>query len=283
VFHTQSSAEYWTRAGSLPHTDPLGQRDARPPETVRFYSFGGTQHGPAGYPPTKGLGQNLANPGDYKPFLRALIVMAHRLRASDQGQYAIDRMPPSVMPRINDGTLLPWRDVAASFPKIPGVKRPEVIHEPLWLFLGERWHTERIVDLQPPRVLGSYRVLAPKVDADGNDLGCLQPPEVAVPVATYTGWNLRRAEAGAEDELVGLVGSYIPFPATKAEREQTGDPRASLEERYGSHAEYLRRFTAECRRLQAAGWLVAEDAERLPNLHAERTRPLFARFDAAAR
>jgi hypothetical protein len=190
-------------------------------------------------------------------------------------------IPPSIIPRINDGTLIPWRDAVAMFPKIPGVKTPNTIHEPLWLFWGERWHTERIIDVQPPRVLGSYRVLVPKVDSDGNDLGCLQPPEVAVPVGTYTGWNLRRADVGAEDELVSLVGSFIPFPATKKEREATGDPRPSLEERYGTHAEYVRRFTVECQRLQAAGWLIPEDAERLPKLHAERTREAFAKFDAA--
>jgi len=126
-------------------------------------------------------------------------------------------------------------------------------------------------------------VLVPKVDPDGNDLGCLQPPEVAVPVGTYTGWNLRSAEAGAEDELVSLVGSFIPFPASKKEREASGDPRASLEERYGTHAEYVRRFTAECQRLQAAGWLIPEDAERLPKLHAERTRAAFAKFDPSAK
>jgi hypothetical protein len=282
VLHTQSSAEYWTRAGSLPHTDPLGRRDAKPPSLTRFYTFGGTQHGPAGYPPERGLGQNASNPGDYKPFLRALLMTVIQSQYADQWLRA-EEFPPSIVPRINDGTLLPWRDALAGFPKIPGVKTPNVIHEPLWLFHGDRWHTERIIDVQPPRVLGSYRVLAPRVDPDGNDLGCLLPPEVAVPVGTYTGWNLRRATAGAEDELVSLTGSFLPFPVTKADREQTSDPRPSLQERYGTHAEYVRRFTAECQRLQAAGWLIPEDAERLPKLHADRTRTAFAKFDDAAK
>ena len=53
-------------------------------------------------------------------------------------------------------------------------------------------------------------------DADGNDLGTLLPAEVAVPLATYTGWNLRRREAGAEGMLASLAGSYLPFPRTRA-------------------------------------------------------------------
>jgi hypothetical protein len=269
VLHTQSAAEYWTRAGSLPHTDPLGTRDAEPPANVRFYSFGGTQHGPSGYPPQKGIGQTLANPGDYRPFLRALLL------ALDKHCRDGDPLPPSAMPTIAEGTLVDWRQPANGFPNIPGVRYPEIINEPLWLFRGPRWHTERIIDVQPPRVLGQYRVLAPKSDADGNDLGCLLPPEVAVPVATYTGWNLRREDVGAANELVSLVGSYIPLHVTDAEQQQTGDPRRSVRSRYGTHAEYVARFTAECQRLHAAGYLTAEDAERLPKVHAERVKALF--------
>jgi len=149
ILHTQSSAEYWTRAGSLPHTDPLGLHDAELYGCVRFYTFGGTQHGPAGYPPEKGISQQLANPADYRPFLRALLLKAREEELKGAAPQ------PSIMPRINDGTLIPWRDAVAMFPKIPGVKTPNTIHEPLWLFWGERWHTERIIDVQPPRVLGS--------------------------------------------------------------------------------------------------------------------------------
>lgn len=273
VLHTQSSAEYWTRAGSLPHTDPLGTKDANPPDNVRFYAFGGTQHGPSGYPPQKGNGQTLANPGDYRPFLRALLL------ALDSHCRDGAPLPPSVVPRIADGTLVDWRQSSTGFPDIPGVKYPEVIHEPLWLFRGPRWHTERIIDVQPPRALGSYRVLAPKCDADGNDVGCLLPPEVAVPVATYTGWNLRREDVGATNELVSLTGSYIPFPVTDADQQSSGDPRRSVQSRYGTHAEYVARFLAECQRLQTAGYLLAEDVDRLPKLHAERVKALFVTSD----
>src|SRR5207245_59804 len=109
---------------------------------------------------------------------------------------------------------------------------------------------------------------------DGNDLGTLLPPEVAVPLATYTGWNLRRRDVGAEAMLASLMGSYFPFPRTKAEARASGDPRQSLEERYGSFAEYRKRFNRHCAALVKKGYLLQEDADRLmPGL--EKVRPMF--------
>lgn len=264
VMHTQSAAEYWTRSGSLPHTDPLGTRDATPPDNVRFYTFGGTQHGPAGYPPSRGDGQNLANPGDYRPYLRSLLLSLDRWVR--EGKPA----PPSVCPTIAEGTLVDWHQAATGFPMIPGVNYPLVIQQPDYLDFGPRWLDDRIPDVQPPIPRGSYRVLVPRCGLDGNELGCLSPPEVAVPVATYTGWNIRRAEAGAENELVSLGGSYIPFARNKTTREANGDPRESLEERYGSLEEYLKQLSATCDKLCDDGYLLREDVARIIELQRER-------------
>jgi hypothetical protein len=96
-----------------------------------------------------------------------------------------------------------------------------------------------------------------------------------VPAGTYTGWNLRRSDAGAENELVSLVGSFIPFPATAAERQQSGDPRKSLAERYPTINAYVAQFEATCDRLQAGGYLLAEDAQRLVEVHRDRVSPLL--------
>ena len=101
----------------------------------------------------------------------------------------------------------------------------------------------------------------PHVDEDGNDLGGLRSPEVMVPVGTHTGWNLRRA-GFAEGDLASLAGSFVPFARTRAEREADGDPRRSIEERYASHEEYVRQMAEAVRQLQAAGFLLEEDAER---------------------
>lgn len=269
VMHTQSSGEYWTRSGSLVHTDVLGLRDSDLPERVRIYAFGGTQHGPAGWPLSPGSGQNLPNPGNYKPFLRALLL------ALDQWSATGTPPPASCYPTITGGTLVDWRHSSTGFPNIPNVNYPEIIQQPHCLDFGPRWQSQRIIDFQPPHIRGDYKVLAPRADADGNDLGCLQPPEVAVPVATYTGWNIRKADSGGEGQLVSLTGSYIPFPRTKADRERTGDPRRSVEERYGSLDEYVKQFTAACEKLEASGYLLHEDATRLIKLHRERVAKLF--------
>lgn len=269
IMHTQSAGEYWTRSGSLTHTDPTGQRDVAVPDCVRIYLFGGTQHGPAGFPPSRGQGQNLANPGDYKPYLRALLL-------------ALDRWcregtcpPPSVFPTIADGTLVPWDQASTRFPEIPGVRYPTIIQQPPLLDWGPRWDSERIADHQPPKIRGTYTVRVPVCGPDGNELGCLSPPEVAVPLATFTGWNPRNKESGAENQLMSLTGSYIPFATTRAERQTSGDPRPSLEERYGSLDKYIDQLRSKCRDLETGGYLLPEDTERVLRLQSERAKPLF--------
>jgi hypothetical protein len=259
VLHTQSAAEYWHRAGSLVHTDPLGTRDAEIPANVRVYAFGGTQHGPASYLPKMGIGDNLPNPGDYRPFLRAL------LDALDT--WVRDGTPPpdSVYPRLADMTLVPWQQKHTGFPAVPGVRYPEVIHQPFALDFGPEFLNKGTMTVQPPRVAGQYTVLVPKSDTDGNDLGTLLPAEVAVPLATFTGWNLRRREVGAEGALVSLQGSYLPFPKTLAERIRAGDPRRSIAERYVTFEGYRRQFEQACDRLVRQRYLLDEDRLRLLN------------------
>jgi hypothetical protein len=82
-------------------------------------------------------------------------------------------------------------------------------------------------------------LLIPQVDRDGNERAGIRLPDIAAPLGTYTRWNFRNAKIGAPDQLFPLLGSYIPFAASKAEREQARDPRASIEERYPSRERYL--------------------------------------------
>lgn len=257
VMHTQSAAEYWHRSGSLVHTDPLGARDADIPDNVRIYAFGGTQHGPAADLPQRGIAENLANPGDYRPQLRAL------LDALDAWVKDGTAPPPSVYPRIDQGTLVYWSQKSTGFPGLPGVRYPEVIQRPAALDFGPDFLARGIITIEPPKVGGQYFVQVARSGPDGNDLGSLLPAEVAVPLATYTGWNLRRREVGAEANLANLLGSYIPFAKTKVDREKAGDSRPSLEERYGSFAEYQKRFSANCEEMVKKRYLLKEDADRL--------------------
>ena len=79
--------------------------------------------------------------------------------------------------------------------------------------------------------------MVPAVDGDGNETGGVRLPDIAAPLGTHTGWNLRR-EGFAPGELA-LLGSYLPFARTAAERLASGDPRPSLEERYRNHDAYV--------------------------------------------
>jgi len=268
IMHTQSAAEYWHRAGSLVHTTPLGTRDADIPEDVRIYAFGGTQHGPAKDPPERGMADNLPNPGNYRPLLRAL------LDAMDAWVRDGTAPPPSVYPMIERGTLVKWDQASTGFPSLPGVRYPEVIQRPPFLWLGPDFEAKGIISVEPPEVKAQYTVMVMKSGPDGNDLGTLLAPEVAVPLATYTGWNLRRRDAGAEAMLASLQGSYIPFAKTKDERKKAGDPRDSIEERYGSFGKYVKQFDANCLEMVKRRYLLAEDAERLVK-EREKVRGLF--------
>jgi len=113
----------------------------------------------------------------------------------------------------------------------------------------------------PPIEGPPYNALVPAVDADGNETAGVCLPDVAVPLATYTGWNVRHADSGAPDEWLLRAGATLPFPRTVAERRITGDPRPSIEERYPSKEDFLTRVRAAADALAAARYLLEEDVE----------------------
>ena len=123
--------------------------------------------------------------------------------------------------------------------------------------------TASLANALPITLKDSYRVLVPKVDADGNEVAGLRMPEVTVPMGTGAGWNVRAAEAGAAGELCYLEGSFVPFAKTKAEREAKKDPRASLEERYQDRAGYAAKVREAATALQRDGYLLEEDVTRI--------------------
>ena len=252
IMHTQSAAEYWHRAGSIVHTDPLATTDAEIPENVRIYAFGGTQHGPAAFPPTKGVSDNYVNFGDYRPLLRALLV------SLDEWVKDGKAPPPSIYPRLSERSLVAWTQEATGFPKIPGVRFPMVIQQPSYNDYGPDFLTKKIIGIEPPKVIGDYKVLVPRSDADGNDVGTLLPPEVAVPLGTYTGWNLRRKEFGADGALTSLQGSFIPF-SVKAQKD---DPRSPISKRYEDVKVYKLHLDDVCANMVKERYLLAEDRPR---------------------
>ena len=132
------------------------------------------------------------------------------------------------------------------------------------------------MDIHPPRQIGNgaYTILVPKVDRDGNDIAGIRLPAVQVPIATYAGWNLQ-PRGLAEDELSGLLGSYIAFAKTKAERRKAGDPRLSVEERYKDQTDYVQKISRATRSLVEKRFLLPEDAQRM--IHEAKKRRLFAK------
>jgi hypothetical protein len=187
--------------------------------------------------------------------MRALLPTLHRWVTDGTSP------PASLYPTFRDGTLVPAASVA--FPAIPGVASPRALAG------GPRAANP----LLPRDGAGApLPLLLPQVDADGNELAGLRLPEVAVPLATYTGWNFRTPAAGSPDETVMLAGSWIPFPPTRAARAAAHDPRRSVEERYASRADYLARFERAATALVQQHLLLAED---LPTL----LREAGARWD----
>jgi hypothetical protein len=241
VFYTNSSVEYWGlgRAAALIHTTLDGRSDAVTPDNVRIYHFAGTQHIPGGYLGTPG--QQQPNPNQYGWGLRALLVAMH--------QWLKDgNMPPeSRHPGLSDQSLVPRQDL--DFPKLPGVSSPLSIPGGYRADLGV-----------PPRA-PLLPFLVPQVDADGNEIGGILLPDVAVPLATYTGWNFRNPSVGQPGELLPLIGSYIPLPLTRQAAEQIHDPRLSITDRYGSRARYEALVTDRAVQLVQQGYLLREDIQ----------------------
>ena len=247
IMHWDSGTESWQGRNSLVVGDPLAKKDVPIPDNVRLYYFSSTQHGPTDKP-DRGMCQQLTNPLSYIETQRALIVALHAWVSKDVPP------PPTRYPRISDGTLVSSQQTVQGFPNVPGVR-----------YLG-RPNDLSINDgtIQPANhVKGKeYPLLVPKVDKDGNEIAGVRAVALQVPLATHAGWNLR-AKGFIEDELCYLNGQYIPFAKTKEEREKTGDPRLSIEERYKDQADYVQRISHAARALVEERFLLQEDAERL--------------------
>ena len=259
VFHLLTNSEYFNRAGSLVHTDPTGTTDAQLPESTRVYMIASAPHGPGPYPPSTNVGGGMVgraalNPLNYAPAVRALF------RALDEWAAGDVAPPPSTYPTLADGTLT--TPDHAGWPRVPGYDLPAHPLRAFHLNFGPDW-AKGIVSIEPPEVGKPFVVKVPAVDADGNVRAGIRLAEIAVPLATYAGWNYRDKSIGAPDRLAGEIGSYIPFARTRAERERNGDPRLSLEERYRSRDEYLGKYAAAALELVEKRYLLAEDVADL--------------------
>jgi Alpha/beta hydrolase domain len=171
--------------------------------------------------------------------------------------------PPSTYPRIADGTLVTVAAHALAFPRIPDFRLPEGNLHPPRLDFGGRFETDRVADEIPPTMGEPFETLVPKPDADGLDQGGIALPELLVPLGTRTGFNTRNDSAGFPWATGRWDGSFMPFPRTDAERQASGDPRASLEARYANRAAYEAKVRSVAADVVGRGFLLPEDVDAL--------------------
>jgi len=257
VFYTNSSAEYHRGDASLAHTNAEGTRDVANGPLARVYHFAGTEHGLGVWPPTAEKAaaadpseppehsQNLRNTIDYAPLLRACLVNLDRWVTEGV------EPPPSRHPRLTEGTAVAFEALHAVFDRIPGASHPRHHARPCRLDFS----------VLPPRPGPAYGSLVSAVDADGNEVGGIALPEVAVPLGTHTGWTLRHPSIGGEAQRLVFAGATIPFARTRLEREAAGDPRPSIEERYRSREDYLERVRRAGAALVTQRYMLEEDVE----------------------
>jgi hypothetical protein len=245
IIETNSATEYWQKGASLIHTDPGLKRDLPLPAESRAYMIAGTQHGGRpGVNPAPGPCVNPRNPHSATPALRALFVALEDWVTKDVPP------PPSRVPSLAAGTAVTADAVAmpavAGFAVAPGANR--ILPPVDW------------IDPPEQAAPAPYTIFVSAVDSDGNEVAGIRLPSIAVPLGTHTGWNVYKAQP---DELADRDGSFIAFARSKSEREAAGDPRLSLEERYGSRANYVERVKAAADALVAERLLLPDDADRL--------------------
>jgi Alpha/beta hydrolase domain len=267
---TNSGMEYWWSGASLAHTTVDAKKDLEPPHDVRIYFLAGAQHGPGALPlsnrnPDGFLAKQPLNTLDYRPAMRALLM------ALDQWVRQGIVPPASRIPKIAEGTASSRESLEAHYTRIPGSA---------WLsHLPQRLRTDFGRDAgsgvvsYPPLESGTYPILVSSMDEDCNEVVGIRLPDVAVPLATYTGWNVRHEEMGQGGLMTSgapLFGSTLVFPRTRAEREQSGDPRNAIDERYTSKDDYLARVRAAAEALVRDRYLLEEDIERVLAVAAQK-------------
>jgi len=250
LIETNTSTEYWQKGASLIHMDPAATRDVELPPSARAYLIAGTQHaGTAGTTSAPGPCGNLRNPHNPAPALRALMVALEAWVTKGIAP------PASRVPTLAQGSA-----VEANAVKMPAMKGLIAAPGDNPVGLPGDWIDPPGGGSAPATAASQrYGTRVAAVDADGNEIAGIRLPDIAAPLATYTGWNVYNAQPG---ELCDRDGSSLPFAKTKAEREAAGDSRLSLEERYGSREAYAAKVKAAADALVAERLLLPADAAR---------------------
>lgn len=244
VMQTDSEHEWWASRASLLVTDTAGNHIDLPAD-VRAYMIAGTPH--------------YANPNERARRAETMALPVNPLQSGAAMRALLAALtswvtegvepPASRVPMRAHGTLV---EAAAAVPgNIPGLPYAGI-------FTPAAFSDQAPM---PPRELGRYPVFVPRADADGMALAGVRMLQLAVPLATYTGWN-PRAEGFGAGTLFPLQGAVVPFAATRAQREEARDPRPSVAERYADRAAYVAAVRAAGARMVAERLLLAEDLSR---------------------
>jgi len=266
VFETFGSFEFWGLRASPDLVGTSADRDIPLPANVRRYFFPGVTHGGGrgGFSTTAPAPPNgcelPANPNPSSDTMRALTAALIEWVTKNTPP------PPSVYPRLDRGELVEPTQAALGGPMIPGVPLPDGIINPLYDYdLGPHFRyndLSGVISMEPPPIKQVLPSLAPRQDADGNEVVGVASTLHQAPLGTYLGWNVT-ARGFAKGRECGLNGAFVPFAKTRAEREASGDPRLSLEERYKTHDGYVAVVKAATERLVRERFLLKDDAERL--------------------
>jgi len=267
IFETFGASEYNARLMTIAETGTDGKADLPLPPNVRRYYFPGTTHG--GGAGGFGLISRLV----------AGCVLAQNPNPEDEAMNALQvalvdwvvqraEPPPSVYPTLGGGDLVPNTMEAMHFPLIPGVPPPTGLAVGLFDYdFGSKLNYadfSGIITRQPPAIKQIIPALMPRVNQDGNERVGVASVLHQAPLGTYTGWNVTAAGFFKGQPCGGgLIGGYIPFAKSKAERDAIGDPRPSLEERYGTQAGYICAVKKVAKQEVARRFLRPEDADRL--------------------
>ncbi len=279
------SAEVWALKLTPEWVGTDAKADLPLPDNVRRYYIASTNHGggaggfdtslPGAGLPTSGPacpGNNFgtgvlpANPVSHVQTVNAIRV--HFRHWVMKGTPP----PPSRFPRLADGTLAEANKAAIGFPTLPGLRptlpeadfiMPVIDYD--WGPQFEAKDGSGIASNAPPRIKQVLKMFAPKVDADGNEKGGVPVVLLGAPLGTYLGWNIT-ADGDLpfhKGQICNYVGGMIPFARTEDERKAKGDPRPSLEERYGDHDGYVAAIQKAAAQALAEGFLLPEDATAL--------------------
>ncbi len=269
------SAEVWGLKLTPEWVGSGADADIPLPDTVRRYYIGGTQHGggtggfstiAAAPPACPSIGYGKGSLA-YNPLPHTETVNAIRQHFRDWVMNGTPP-PPSRYPTLASGNLVDPTAAAMGFPSIPGLPEdvPTGLINPVIDYdFGPEYNYidgSGVMTKLPPAIKRVIRMKVPRVDADGNEVGGVPVVLAEAPLGTYLGWNITAA-GFHKGQICNYAGGMVPFARTREERTAKGDPRRSLQERYGDHAGYVTAVQAAARHAVADGFLLPLDAAKL--------------------